>query len=242
MVILSPHLDDAVFSCGHLLATHAGSTVVTVFAGMPGDPDLLCDWDAHCGFHSSQEAVTARRQEDRQALALLAARPVWLDFLDSQYGHSPSPRELADALQQTLSELDPYELAIPLGMFHADHLLVHEAALLAIEGLPQLEQVYLYEDVPYRGQPGLLQQRLSALATEGLLATPQAEETLQPSSRKAAAVAAYASQVRALGPRSLDDLRRPERLWRLEPPLHARSGPVIEPLLQREPRWTPMRA
>lgn len=241
MVIISPHLDDAVFSCGTLLAKHPGSTVVTVFAGFPADEDLLTEWDAHCGFGTSQEAVMARRAEDRQALTLLSARPIWLDFLDSQYGASPSPRDVCRALVHTLTDLDPFELAVPLGMFHSDHLLVHDAALSAVRELQELEHVYLYEDVPYRCQPGLLQQRLSALATQGLLATPQGEDGLTVSQRKAAAVAAYASQLRALGPRSQSDLRRPERLWRLdrsEVPL----GKGFNPSFQRDARWTQMRA
>lgn len=243
MVILSPHLDDAVFSCGHLLATHPGSTVVTVFAGYPADEKVLTEWDERCGFSSSQEAVLSRRDEDRQALSLLSARPVWLDFLDSQYGHSPCPRQLASTLLQTLVDLDPYELALPLGMFHSDHLLVHDAAVDLLGELPGLSHVYLYEDVPYRSQPGLLQQRLSALAAQGLLATPQGEELLQPSQRKAAAVAAYASQIRALGPRSQADLRRPERLWLLEKPAASTTGLGIDtPPLQQERRWTQMHA
>jgi LmbE family N-acetylglucosaminyl deacetylase len=37
IVVLSPHLDDAVLSCGVLLAANGGARVVTVFAGMPTD-------------------------------------------------------------------------------------------------------------------------------------------------------------------------------------------------------------
>jgi len=34
-LVISPHLDDAVFSCRQLLAQAPGSVVVTVFAGIP---------------------------------------------------------------------------------------------------------------------------------------------------------------------------------------------------------------
>jgi LmbE family N-acetylglucosaminyl deacetylase len=33
LLVVSPHCDDAVLSCGSLLETHPGSAVVTVFAG-----------------------------------------------------------------------------------------------------------------------------------------------------------------------------------------------------------------
>ena len=35
VVVLSPHLDDAVLGCGRLLSAHPGATVVTVYAGAP---------------------------------------------------------------------------------------------------------------------------------------------------------------------------------------------------------------
>ena len=35
VVIVSPHLDDAVLGCANFMAAHRGATVVTVFAGNP---------------------------------------------------------------------------------------------------------------------------------------------------------------------------------------------------------------
>jgi LmbE family N-acetylglucosaminyl deacetylase len=81
-VIVSPHLDDAVFGCGSLIAAHPGATVVTVFAGVPPHGAAASDWDhRRCGFASATRAVTRRREEDRVALSLLEARPAWRDFL-----------------------------------------------------------------------------------------------------------------------------------------------------------------
>ena len=62
MVVISPHLDDAVFGCGRLLASRPGSIVVTLFAGVPDDAGQLTDWDARCGFTTAGEAVWARRR------------------------------------------------------------------------------------------------------------------------------------------------------------------------------------
>jgi hypothetical protein len=50
MLVVSPHLDDAVLSCGRWLAAHPGTLVVTVFAGVPSNGNRLTDWDARCGF------------------------------------------------------------------------------------------------------------------------------------------------------------------------------------------------
>jgi len=46
MLVVSPHLDDAVLSCGRLLAGRPGSVVATVFAGVPSRPDQCTDWTA----------------------------------------------------------------------------------------------------------------------------------------------------------------------------------------------------
>src|SRR5438093_8638643 len=89
VLVLSPRLDDAVFSCGGLLAELQDPVVTTVFAGFPPPALPLQEWDAACGFCSGGEAVTARREEDDAALRVLCACPEHLDFLESQYGASP---------------------------------------------------------------------------------------------------------------------------------------------------------
>ncbi|MGE5450685.1 MAG: PIG-L family deacetylase [Acidobacteriota bacterium] len=219
MVIVSPHLDDAVFACANLLAAHPGSTVITVFAGCPSEDAPLPDWDARCGFQSPQEAVMARREEDRTALSILGARPVWLDFLDSQYNQSPMPQEVSRALLHALSDIDVKSVVLPIGLFHSDHLVVHDAAMSALCGLDVGDvNLHLYEDVPYRAIQGLLQQRLNMLVTQGVVATPSSLPSAQDPTIKARAVAAYASQLSGLGAKSLADLVRPERLWDLARP------------------------
>ena len=37
LLVISPHLDDAVFACGRLIASHPSCVVVTVFAGLPAN-------------------------------------------------------------------------------------------------------------------------------------------------------------------------------------------------------------
>jgi LmbE family N-acetylglucosaminyl deacetylase len=224
MLVISPHLDDAVLSCGCPLADHPGSIVVTVFAGAPRDPDQRTDWDARCGFASAGQAVAVRRQEDRAALAQLRATPVWLDFCDSQYGETPAVEAVGDALERLIGELRPVQVLFPLGLYHSDHLLVHAASRPALRALRHADAL-AYEDVPYRGLPGLLQRRLAELEAVHVRATPARVDTGPGSpARKAQALRAYASQWRAFGEQGLDDAAQPERCWRLDEEAAAREA------------------
>src|SRR5207244_5204724 len=121
-----PHLDDGVLSCGRLLAGRPGSAVVTVCAGTPRDDALVTEWDARCGFDSARDAMAARRREDDAALTLLQARPVRLPFCDSQYGEAPPRDDVQRALREALVGLAPEAVLYPMGLFHSDHVLVHE--------------------------------------------------------------------------------------------------------------------
>jgi LmbE family N-acetylglucosaminyl deacetylase len=213
LLVVSPHLDDAVFSCGTLLAQHPGSGVVTALAGLPPDTSGVTEWDRASGFVSSTAAVAARRAEDRAGLAVLRAEPHWLDFPDSQYGGSPDAEALAAALVDVLLDTRPVSVLLPLGLFHSDHVLTHVAARLAVErvGLPWI----LYEDAIYRCYPRLREEKLESLARDGhtlsLVTVPADTPT------KRAAVACYRSQLRALGTPGRpghDDVFAEERYWR----------------------------
>jgi LmbE family N-acetylglucosaminyl deacetylase len=216
MLVISPHLDDAVFGCGRLIAAHPGSIVVTVFAGVPRDAERLTEWDAACGFRSAAEAVATRRREDQAALALLDATPRWLDFCDHQYDETPTLAELAAALGRVIADAAPPRVLYPLGIFHSDHLLVHDAAVAALRAWPETPS-FAYEDALYRGMRGELQQRLASLADAGVSATPARLLADGDQPLKAQAVQSYASQMRAFGPTGVADTAQPERYWRLEP-------------------------
>jgi LmbE family N-acetylglucosaminyl deacetylase len=225
--VISPHLDDAVLGCGAFLAGRPGATVVTVCAGTPDPADRLTEWDAACGFASAREAVAMRRAEDRSALALLGARPQWLDYLDDQYGGGPAPaRWLADVaheLRCSLRAADTEVVLCPLGLFHRDHERVHAAARLVLAG-ERHRAWYAYEDALYRSIPGLVQQRLAHLAAHDIVATPVRDAASLASGAairaKRQAIRCYASQLRGLDtpgrPGYLDALA-PESYWLLSP-------------------------
>jgi LmbE family N-acetylglucosaminyl deacetylase len=219
LLVLSPHLDDGVFSCGELIAGHPGATVVTVFAGWPRDGGALTAWDEACGFHSGRAAMAARRAEDRAAAAVLRARTRWLAFLDAQYRSGRGEEAIDRRLGGVLRAIDPTTVLVPLGLFHGDHRLVHRAGLrlLRAEGPPR--RLWLaYEDAIYRRIPGLLQRRLARLVRDGVLATPLPDVRRGPPARKRQAVRCYRSQLRGLatpGRRGHVDACAPERYWQL---------------------------
>jgi len=197
-LVVSPHCDDAVFGCGELLAAHPGSAAVTVFAGTPPSYEPFTEWDCACGFRPGDDVMALRRDEDACALALLAARPVWLPFLDSQYRDTPSASAVARALDEVISRQCPRAIAFPLGLFHSDHQLVRDAVLqlAAREGVPPLT---VYQDALYRRIPGAVEQQTAHMAVLGFhlrertRAAPPHAHAL-----KRAAIDCYRSQLRAL--------------------------------------------
>lgn len=202
------------------MSTHTGCTVVTVFAGVPPARTPLSDWDLRCGFTEASQAVLVRRDEDWRALSLMDASPLCLDFVDSQYGQELAVPELARVLSRTMAATQAQRVLLPMGLFHTDHMVVHEAALTAAGVTDTCEEIWLYEDIPYRDMPGLLQQRLGTLALHGLVTTPVPSPSGASDAVKTCAVQAYASQLRGLGAKAQAALthpeRGPERFWAID--------------------------
>ncbi|OED12833.1 PIG-L deacetylase family protein [Burkholderia sp. A2] len=218
-LVVSPHLDDAVFSCGQLLAQAPGSIVVTVFAGIPPRGMPAPPWDRRAGFRHADEAMRARRDEDRRALALLDARPVWLDFLDDQYGIPTTSAAIAARVADVIDAHPGSGVLAPAGLFHRDHLQVQEAMLSLLRDDDASHVWRFYEDIPYRRIDGLMAGRVSGWRERGWLAHPVTAPAGSGSdgvAAKAAAVDAYASQVTLLEPHMRAALREPETIWRLE--------------------------
>lgn len=216
--VVSPHLDDAVFGCGALLAAHPGSVVVTVFTAAPADGGALTEWDARGGFAEAGAAMAARRREDESALAEVGAVPHWLDFVDGQYGDTTDAAGLVPAIADALTALGATRVFVPLGLFHGDHLRVHRAAVDAWHGLRGIP-AWAYEDAIYRAMHGVLDARLAELRACGsttVAATPTAFACSRADAAgKAGAVRRYASQAPAFGAEGMADTARPERYWRL---------------------------
>jgi LmbE family N-acetylglucosaminyl deacetylase len=168
-IYLSPHLDDAVYSCGGWIweQTQRGQEV-EIWTICAGDPpvDSLSDFAQalHQSWGLGNDAVQIRREEDREACRILGAIPKHLSYLDCIYRTSPEgktyypggeeifggldPREI-DLIDQVSAELGgnlPQEcdLIVPLGIGnHVDHDLTRKAAARLGR-----ELIY-YADYPY---------------------------------------------------------------------------------------------
>lgn len=225
IVVVSPHFDDAVLSCGDYLAERPGATVLTVFAGAPETELPLTHYDAQCGFKSAPEAMGARLRENLRACVVLECSPLDLDFVDIQYGGKrATANEISEAVEGAVraitgyesfvsDEDDPPTLLIPLGLVHEDHALAAHGAYLAARRLRCA--TYAYEDIPYRVQsPGAAVSAVELIRGRGLrpalLEPPRA--TAHSRALKRAAVHCYRSQ---LGGLDLDSCFVPERFWRL---------------------------
>jgi LmbE family N-acetylglucosaminyl deacetylase len=212
LAVISPHLDDAVFGAGELIAVHPGAVVITAFAGVPPG-DALTDWDRDCGFSGSRQAMFTRRREDAEALELLGAEACWLPFCDAQYGPSPEQSAMRASLAREVERHAPDLVAFPLGLFHSDHQLVSCAALELLDS----KRIWLaYEDALYRRIPGAVEDRLAELARSGLKAEEIALSAKSPA-LKQRAVRCYASQLRGIatpGRPGHEHLTEPERYWR----------------------------
>ena len=175
-VYLSPHYDDAAFSCGGTIhrqhRTGRRVLVITIFAAPP-DPDeplssLARGLHRHMG--CEDDPVSIRREEDRSAMARLGAESRRLEFQDCIYRGDPArgewfypgmddvfgpvhPRDeplartIADAVETLCHGSSALVFYTPLGIGnHVDHQLTHLAGCLLFE---RGQAVAFYEDYPY---------------------------------------------------------------------------------------------
>lgn len=211
-IYLSPHLDDAVLSCGGRIWQQArggeSPVVVTVFAGAP-DPTSFSPYaqELHQRWGHPTEAIEQRQREDREALALLGARAVHWDYQDCIYRRTPAGdyayaseaalwgeiHPLEDALVRDLREriggLAPRAegaLYVPLAVGrHVDHRIVRGAAEMCGRELTY------YEDYPYAEDPDSVRAALGERCWEAEPVFLSAEAL----KAKIAAVSRYRSQI-----------------------------------------------
>jgi len=200
IVAISPHLDDAAFSVGGLLAARARAgdrvTIVTCFTGNVPTPTgfaLACQLDK--GLEPEVDYMALRRAEDHAACAVIGATAVHLPLLEAPHrGYASAPElfaarraddrmlaPLTEALGGQIAALAPDRLLGPLAIGnHVDHWLVRDALTALDAG------VLLWEDWPYLTR-----------ATNRRPGPPAHVHPLTPADRTAriAMCAAYASQL-----------------------------------------------
>jgi LmbE family N-acetylglucosaminyl deacetylase len=149
VVILSPHLDDAVFSCWHVLTSTRDVLTLNVFTAAPEPGTEPAPWDRMTGADDAVARMSVRLAEDNAALALAGRNAQHLDFLDSQYREAP-PAGLQRAMQEHLPP-EAHILAPAAIGGHPDHELVRDVAL-KLE--TEARRVTLYADIPYATEFG----------------------------------------------------------------------------------------
>lgn len=145
VLVVSPHLDDAVLSFGGGIALHHDVTVATMLAGVPPAWSWPTAFDAQSGFDASDRAVRKRRLEDIAACDAISAGHLHLDFYDGQYGLDRDVDHMVRVLDGLFRAYD--DVAVPLGMVHTDHELVARVCQAAMARHPR--RVFLvYADLP----------------------------------------------------------------------------------------------
>ena len=111
-IYLSPHLDDAVLSCGGAIhrQTSSGEFVqaITVFAGEAQDRPLSpFALEQHDYWGNPPQPMALRRAEDAAALALLGAEARHLAYLDAVYRSTDGGQPLYADVEALLGSVDP---------------------------------------------------------------------------------------------------------------------------------------
>jgi LmbE family N-acetylglucosaminyl deacetylase len=139
ILVLSPHLDDAVLGIGNVISAAHDPIVATIFAGDPGDVGAS-SWDSAIG-DTASEATILRRNEDIDAMRLLGATAVHLGFLEASYRsrfgchETRGSVDLFSSIRREIVDLldahEPDAVVIPVGLHHIDHLITTTAGISA---------------------------------------------------------------------------------------------------------------
>ena len=135
-IYLSPHLDDAVLSCGGAIHRQVAAgddvQVLTFFTrdAEPGRSLSPFALEQHRYWGDPPRPVGLRCAEDRAALARLGARDLYLGYLDAVYRAGPGGDWLYVDLETLFGEVHP---ADPLTGAGFEQLAEHLAALIARE-------------------------------------------------------------------------------------------------------------
>jgi LmbE family N-acetylglucosaminyl deacetylase len=220
LVVISPHLDDAVLSLGATLAhaVESGATVevLTVFACALGSSAPTDDWDRKSGFTTEGQAAQQRRIEDKTACSILGVAPRWFDFGAQPYDRRASMEEVVSAVVAATAGADTV-LVPGFPLAHADHAALTNGLLS--HGL-SCRSLGLYAEQPYSFDrsatpAGPVQAMPAAHVGNGTLTWQRACAERRHRQLKMQAVKQYRSQLPQLGlrQRGLGYLRLRRMLW-----------------------------
>jgi LmbE family N-acetylglucosaminyl deacetylase len=232
VLVVSPHFDDAVLSCAHLLSAADSGCVVTVFGGVPDRyPAPINEWDRRCGFAPGDDIITLRRAEDASALEVLGVTGITLDFVDRPYRYDKKYdiEALKRELRCAIDSFGATAVVAPLAIQHPDHK-ASLAATLQLRDADDGREWGIYAEFPYVWrEPDATARRVAEMRRGRYRMTAMLDGVRAPDI-KAKAMRAYRSQI--IGLDLADDVDRvadaSEQVWRLGD----RS-----PILVRAVRW-----
>jgi LmbE family N-acetylglucosaminyl deacetylase len=210
IVVVSPHLDDAVLSLGAAMARAASAdwTVITVFAGDPDSTDAAGPYDRRCGFLTAADAAIVRRREDQRACYILGAKPVWLPFGDIQYDRFRDADSVWDLLEPHVYQAQV--LLLPgFPLTHRDHAWITE---LVLGRAPESTRIGFYAEQPYARSAASSNPRHGFVAGR-VVHWVSLRGSIAERLAKGRACRAYWSQFRALGCHLPRRCLLPEVFW-----------------------------
>jgi LmbE family N-acetylglucosaminyl deacetylase len=134
-LFLSPHLDDAVLSCGALIAEFAPRrpiTVATVFTAAAPAPHTLAarSFMRQCAASDATTLFKDRRAEDHDVIREIGAHPVHLGETDALYRKRSMPepvKRLSTRLPELVHRYPTYRFDIAKGrVSRGDHILIQQ--------------------------------------------------------------------------------------------------------------------
>jgi LmbE family N-acetylglucosaminyl deacetylase len=170
-IFVSPHLDDAILSCGGIIHSLISSghivEIWTIFAGLP-ENILFTDFAKRLHLRwnlEDQNAIKYRREEDKKACKILGAKYKYFNFLDCIYRHKNDGQPLVSKEDNLFQDIDGNQLLLvkeiansiykklpentilisPLAIGkHVDHQIVKMALISKSK-----QNLWFYVDYPY---------------------------------------------------------------------------------------------
>jgi LmbE family N-acetylglucosaminyl deacetylase len=224
VLVIEPHMDDAVLSVGGLLWQQREQREFTLLS-LAGRSNYTSYYDLEREYFDVDAVSALRRAETELVMRLLGGRHVALELpeaplrcrpgtwtrawyeshrklIDAYVMHAPLREEVdvwSRAIEDRIASSDAEEIWLPLGVgSHADHELTRNACLAALSRMPGIEQrraLVFYQDVPYATEfPAHTDAITSAFAAAGGRLQPIAHDIGALLEAKLRLVSIYGSQ------------------------------------------------
>ncbi|PSV47552.1 PIG-L deacetylase family protein [Photobacterium indicum] len=208
LVVIEPHIDDAILSVGGALLNRRGEQKITIVSNI-FHSNYTCYHEKTT--HEKAFVTERRAKEARLACEMVGAthlhigqldKPLrWMEGNGQDLLHSDQLEELATMLRDVIAPLNADEIWIPIASgSHSDHHNTRNAAILMLQRYKEefvTCRISLYEDLPYGHDfGGEMRDRLVSQINGGSLLDTQFEDITSIMENKKRLVGIFASQFR----------------------------------------------